>query len=177
MSSQAPDASAPGYRPCVGIMVINAKGLVWMGRRADAAGEEEGRGEWWQMPQGGIDPGEDPAAAAVRELFEETGIRSVEILGETEDWLRYDLPAHLLGKAWGGRYCGQQQKWFAMRFSGADSEIDIVPAAGHKAEFTAWRWVPLAEVASLIVPFKRDVYLQVIEAFAPYAQPARSPQV
>ena len=177
MSSQAPDASAPRYRPCVGIMVINADGLVWVGQRADAAGEEEGRGAWGQMPQGGIDPGEDPAAAAVRELYEETGIRSVEILSETEGWLRYDLPTHLLGKAWGGRYRGQQQKWFAMRFSGPDSEIDIAPATGHKAEFTAWRWVALAEVADLIVPFKRDVYLQVIDAFAPLARAARSSQV
>lgn len=164
---------APGYRPCVGITVINPQGLVWVGRRADSPGEEEGRGAWWQMPQGGIDGGEDPAGAALRELIEETGMRTVRILGETEGWLRYDLPAHLVGKSWGGRYRGQEQKWFAVRFLGEDSEIDITPPAGLKPEFTEWRWAPLGEVADLIVPFKREVYLQVIEAFAPYAQPGK----
>lgn len=163
---------APGYRPCVGITVINRDGLVWVGRRADAPGEEEGRGAWWQMPQGGIDPGEDPAKAALRELIEETGMRSVEILGETEGWLRYDLPEHLIGIAWGGRYRGQEQKWFAVRFLGDASEIDISPASADlKPEFTEWRWVPLQDVTELIVPFKREVYLQVAEAFAPYARP------
>ena len=133
----------PRYRPCVGITVINTSGLVWVGRRADGAGEEEGRGQWWQMPQGGIDTGEDPADAALRELIEETGMRTVKIIGETSGWLRYDLPPHLIGKAWGGRYVGQDQKWFAVRFLGDESEIDITPATGHKAEFTEWRWVPL----------------------------------
>lgn len=155
------------YRPCVGLAVFNAEGLVWVGRRADAPGEEEGRGAWWQMPQGGIDEGEEPADAALRELIEETGIRSVTIVGETKDWLRYDLP----GKAWGGRYRGQKQKWFALRFLGEESEIDIEPAEGHKVEFTEWRWAPLAEVAELIVPFKREVYLAVIEAFAEHGRP------
>ncbi|MFN3625350.1 MAG: RNA pyrophosphohydrolase, partial [Hyphomicrobium sp.] len=139
-------APAPGYRPCVGITVINPEGLVWIGCRADSPGEEEGRGAWWQMPQGGIDSGEDPATAALRELIEETGMRTVRILGETEGWLRYDLPTHLIGKAWGGRYRGQEQKWFAVRFLGDESEIDIAPAAGHKPEFTQWRWAPLSEV-------------------------------
>lgn len=166
-------APAPGYRPCVGITVINPEGLVWIGCRADSPGEEEGRGAWWQMPQGGIDSGEDPATAALRELIEETGMRTVRILGETEGWLRYDLPDHLIGKAWGGRYRGQEQKWFAVRFLGDKSEIDITPAAGHKPEFTHWRWAPLSEVGNLIVPFKREVYLQVIEAFAPYARPGK----
>lgn len=161
---------APGYRPCVGIAVINPSGLVWVGRRADSPGEEEGRGSWWQMPQGGIDGGESPAAAALRELYEETGMRSVRILGETASWLRYDLPPELIGKAWGGRYRGQEQKWFAVRFLGEESEIDIAPAAGHKPEFTEWRWVPISGVADLIVPFKRAVYHKVIEAFAPYAR-------
>jgi putative (di)nucleoside polyphosphate hydrolase len=163
----------PGYRPCVGITVINPSGLVWIGRRADSPSEEEGRGAWWQMPQGGIDEGENPADAALRELIEETGMRTVRILGETEDWLRYDLPADLVGKAWGGRYRGQAQKWFAVRFLGPDSEIDITPAAGHQPEFTEWRWVPLPEAADLIVPFKREVYLQVVDAFMPYARPGR----
>jgi putative (di)nucleoside polyphosphate hydrolase len=162
---------APGYRPCVGITVINAEGLVWVGRRADSAGEEEGRGAWWQMPQGGIDAGEDPTKAALRELFEETGIRSVRILGETEGWLRYDLPPELVGKAWGGRYRGQEQKWFAARFLGNESEINITPPAGHAAEFTQWRWVPVSEVADLIVPFKRDVYLKVVAEFTRFAEP------
>jgi putative (di)nucleoside polyphosphate hydrolase len=165
--------SAPGYRPCVGITVINPAGLVWVGRRADAGSEEEGRGQWWQMPQGGIDADEAPADAVLRELIEETGMRTVKILGEASGWLRYDLPPELAGKSWGGRYKGQEQKWFALRFLGDESEIDINPATGHKAEFTEWRWVPLAEVADLIVPFKREVYLQVVEAFAPYAQPMR----
>ncbi|MEI9899272.1 MAG: RNA pyrophosphohydrolase [Hyphomicrobium sp.] len=164
---------APGYRPCVGITVINPEGLVWIGRRADSPGEEEGRGAWWQMPQGGIDGGEDPADAALRELIEETGMRTVKILGETPGWLRYDLPADLIGKAWGGRYRGQEQKWFAVRFLGEESEIDIAPPAGLKPEFTEWRWAPLADVAELIVPFKRDVYLHVIEAFAALAQPGK----
>ena len=167
MSSSA----TPGYRPCVGITVFNPAGLVWVGRRADAGGEEEGGGQWWQMPQGGIDAGEAPAGAVLRELIEETGMRTVKILGETSGWLRYDLPPELTGKSWGGRYKGQEQKWFAVRFLGDESEIDINPATGHKAEFTEWRWVPLAEVADLIVPFKREVYLQVVEAFASYARP------
>jgi putative (di)nucleoside polyphosphate hydrolase len=164
---------APGYRPCVGITVINPAGLVWVGRRADTGGEEEGRGQGWQMPQGGIDAGEDPADAVLREWIEETGMRTVKILGETKGWLRYDLPPELAGKSWGGRYRGQEQKWFALRFLGDEGEIDINPATGHKAEFTEWRWVPLAEVADLIVPFKRDVYVRVVEAFAAHARPMR----
>jgi putative (di)nucleoside polyphosphate hydrolase len=160
-----------GYRPCVGITVINRAGLVWIGCRADSGGEEEGGGKWWQMPQGGIDSGEAPADAALRELIEETGMRTVQIVGETADWLHYDLPPEMIGKAWGGRYRGQEQKWFAVRFLGDESEIDIVPPKGHKPEFTEWRWVPLSEVAQLIVPFKRDVYERVVEAFTPYAIP------
>jgi len=172
MSRSPVDPSQLGYRPCVGIMVLNAEGLVWVGRRADAPGDAEGQGTWWQMPQGGIDKGEDPAAAALRELGEETGIRSVAILGETPGWLRYDLPPHLVGKAWKGKYRGQMQKWYAVRFLGSDEEINITPADPDQIEFVAWRWVPLAQLAELIVPFKRQVYRQVAEAFAPLARPA-----
>ena len=116
--SQSPDQSH-AYRPCVGIMVLNRDGLVWIGRRPDAPAEPEGPGAWWQMPQGGIDASEDPAKAALRELEEETGIRSVEIIAESPGWYTYDLPAELRPKAWGGRYRGQTQKWFAARFTGA----------------------------------------------------------
>jgi putative (di)nucleoside polyphosphate hydrolase len=165
------DAGSLPYRPCVGIMVLNRDGLVWIGRRADAPGEPEGPGAWWQMPQGGIDENEDARAAARRELFEETGMRSVEIIAEMPGHQFYDLPPSLLGKAWGGRYRGQKQKWLAMRFTGSDSEINITPAAGHKAEFDTWRWAPMDELMRLIVPFKRDVYAKVVAHFAPLAQP------
>ena len=159
------------YRPCVGQMVINWNGHVWLGRRADFKDDAEGRGSWWQMPQGGIDPGEDPATAARRELFEETAIRSVDTIAELPRWLTYDLPPELIGKAWGGRYRGQKQRWFAYRFLGDDSEINIVPPPEHKAEFVEWRWSPVTELIDLIVPFKRDVYRDVLAAFAPLAQP------
>ncbi len=165
------DLSKLGYRPCVGIMVINAAGLVWVGRRADLPGEPEGRGAWWQMPQGGIDAGEDSTSAALRELSEETGIRSVAILGETPGWLRYDLPADLIGKAWKGRYRGQEQKWYAVRFLGPDSEINITPPQPQHVEFEAWQWVAPSQLVELIVPFKRDVYRQVVAALAQYATP------
>lgn len=151
------------YRPCVGVVLFNREGRVWIGRRRDKA-NDEGAGQWWQMPQGGIDSGEDPARAALRELKEETGVVSAEVIAETPGWLRYDLPVHLIGKAWKGRYRGQEQKWFACRFLGEDAEIDI-SGHGHKPEFDQWRWAPLAELPELIVPFKRAVYLEVVEAF------------
>ncbi|MEQ1652796.1 MAG: RNA pyrophosphohydrolase [Hyphomicrobium sp.] len=162
------------YRPCVGEMVINADGLVWVGCRADAKNDAEGRGAWWQMPQGGIDDGEDPAAAALRELYEETNIRSVSLIAEHPEWVNYDLPPDLIGKAWGGRFRGQKQKWFAYRFVGDDSEISIVPPAGHQAEFVAWKWAPVGELLDLIVPFKRDVYRVVLAEFAALARPERA---
>ena len=164
------DPATLPYRPCVGQMVINADGLVWVGRRADSEKDAEGRGAWWQMPQGGIEPGEDPAIAARRELFEETAIRSVVEIAETSRWLTYDLPAHLIGRAWGGRYRGQQQKWFAYRFTGSDSEVNINPPPGLEAEFVEWRWTPAGELLDLIVPFKRDVYRQVLGEFSALAR-------
>jgi putative (di)nucleoside polyphosphate hydrolase len=165
------DDSTCGYRPCVGMMVLNRAGHVWIGRRADGSGEPEGRGSWWQMPQGGIDAHEDPRAAALRELHEETGIRTVEIIGEMPRWLYYDLPSHLVGKAWGGRWRGQKQKWFLMRFLGTDKEVEITPRAGHQIEFDSWRWAPVSELIGLIVPFKREVYRAVVGEFAPLATP------
>lgn len=161
------------YRPCVGQMVVNSEGLVWVGRRADIPGDAEGRGTWWQMPQGGIDPGEDPAKAARRELFEETAMTSVEQIGELSRWVTYDLPPELIGVAWGGRYRGQKQMWFAYRFTGADSEINITPAAGLEPEFVEWRWTQAENLLDLIVPFKRAVYRDVLAEFAPLARPIR----
>lgn len=160
------DISKLAYRLNVGIMVLNRNGLVWVGSRADTPSDPEGPGHWWQMPQGGIDEGEDPATAALRELWEETGIRTVSALAESRDWFTYDLPPELIGKAWGGKFRGQRQKWFAVRFEGAESEISIAPQPGHSAEFVAWRWAPMRELPALIVPFKRDVYTKVLAEFA-----------
>jgi putative (di)nucleoside polyphosphate hydrolase len=155
------------YRPCVGIMLIDRRGLVWAGRRRPKwAGQRSGH--IWQMPQGGIGTGEKARAAALRELEEETGVVSVEVLAEAPDWLTYDLPEELVGVALKGRYRGQKQKWFAMRFTGSEHEIDISPRNGRKAEFDAWRWVRAAELPGLIVPFKQQVYRDVVAAFAGY---------
>ena len=164
--------SNPSYRPCVGIMVINRDGRVWVGQRADMQGYAEGRGEWWQMPQGGIDKGEEPRVAALREVREETAMRSLEILGETQEWLTYDLPPELIGVAWGGKYRGQRQKWFAMRFAGDETEIDIGPRDGHDIEFRAWKWCSVEELIADIVPFKREVYRSVVAELGRFARPA-----
>jgi putative (di)nucleoside polyphosphate hydrolase len=171
MTPNPVDASKLGYRACVGVMVINKAGLVWVGRRADMPGDAEGSGSWWQMPQGGIEKGEEPDTAALRELQEETAITSATILGSTSGWLRYDLPAHLIGIAWNGKYRGQEQKWYAVRFLGEDREINITPDDKEKIEFDAWRWVEIGALPELIVPFKREVYAQVIDAFTRYAKP------
>jgi putative (di)nucleoside polyphosphate hydrolase len=157
-----------GYRPCVGVMLLNRDGLVWIGRRADKP-NPEGDGQWWQMPQGGIDKGEDPRETALRELAEETSIRSATIIAEAPEWYRYDLPKQLIGKSWGGRYRGQMQKWFAARFTGDDSEINLTPP-GHKPEFDQWRWERMDEILDLVVPFKRAVYEKVIDAFRHLAE-------
>jgi putative (di)nucleoside polyphosphate hydrolase len=158
------------YRPCVGIMVLDRTGRVWIGRRHDAPAEPEGPGAWWQMPQGGIDASEDPAKAALRELEEETGIRSVDIIAESPGWYCYDLPLDLRPTAWGGRYRGQRQKWFAVRFRGGDDEVSLT-RPGHPPEFDVWRWAPIDELVALVVPFKRAVYAQVVAEFACLARP------
>jgi putative (di)nucleoside polyphosphate hydrolase len=156
------------YRSCVGVMLLNRAGRVFIGRRIDGP-EHVDPEHAWQMPQGGIDPGEDPWRAALRELREETNICSVERLGEIPEWLRYDIPRDLIGKAWKGKYRGQTQKWFAMRFTGAESEIDVEhPDGAHEAEFAAWRWEALQNIPRLIVPFKRTVYERVVAEFAKY---------
>jgi len=169
---QRVDPAQLGYRPCVGIMLINAQGRVWVGQRADTPVDAEGRGAWWQMPQGGIDDDENPRAAALRELYEETQVRTAQIIGESAGWLTYDLPAELIGKAWGGRWRGQRQKWFALRFLGQDSEIDISAPAGHDPEFVSWQWAPVDDLVQLIVPFKRKVYEAVVAELGPLARPA-----
>jgi putative (di)nucleoside polyphosphate hydrolase len=155
------------YRPCVGILVLNREGLVWVGRRLSTGNSEsDGSPQLWQMPQGGIDKGEDPRAAAYRELFEETGMRSVSLLAEAPDWINYDLPQHMIGIGLKGKYRGQTQRWFAFRFEGDESEINIEnPPSGQHQEFEAWDWKPMAELPSLIVAFKRPAYEEVVQAF------------
>jgi putative (di)nucleoside polyphosphate hydrolase len=158
------------YRPCAGMAVLNRNGLVLIGRRVDGP-EHVDATHVWQMPQGGIDEGEDPYPAALRELYEETNIRSVEKLGEITDWLYYDIPREIVGQAWKGRYRGQKQKWYAFRFVGPESEIDIAhPAGGHEPEFVEWRWEPVANLPNLVVPFKRPVYERVAEEFSKFAK-------
>lgn len=166
------DPQSLPYRKCVGVMVLNREGLVWAGRRiALADSEMAGTDKLWQMPQGGIDKGEEPLEAAWRELYEETGIRSASLLAEAPEWINYDLPADLVGIALKGKYRGQAQRWFAFRFDGDDSEIAInPPPGGHEAEFDEWAWKPMTELPELIVPFKRRVYDEVVAAFRHLAQ-------
>jgi putative (di)nucleoside polyphosphate hydrolase len=161
------------YRPSAGVALINRAGEVFLGRRERSREAKLVAGHEWQMPQGGIDEGEAPYAAALRELHEETNVASTSLIAEAPDWLTYDLPVEA-GNRWQGRYRGQTQKWFLLRFEGEDAEIDIRRPAGgaHKPEFDAWRWERLAAVPELVVPFKRQVYEQVVALFAPLAKPA-----
>ncbi len=149
------------YRRGVGLVLFNRQGEVFAARRLDSEVEA------WQMPQGGIDPGETPEQAAIRELEEEIGTAKAEIIGATSGWLTYDLPPELVGKVWKGRYRGQVQKWFALRFTGSDGDIDIHTA---HPEFCEWRWVPFDSLVDLIVPFKRDLYRAVTTELAPLAR-------
>jgi putative (di)nucleoside polyphosphate hydrolase len=152
---------ALGYRPCAGVMLLNREGRVFVGQRLDS------KLEAWQMPQGGIDPGETPHDAAIRELWEETGVeaRHAELIAEAPEELYYDLPDELIGKVWKENWRGQRQRWFLFRFLGEDHDVDI--ATGHP-EFRAWRWAEPAELPDIIVPFKRDLYRQLLIVFADY---------
>jgi putative (di)nucleoside polyphosphate hydrolase len=155
------DPESLPYRPCVGVMLINAQGLIFAGQRLDSTADA------WQMPQGGIDDGEKPRVAALRELWEETGVTEdlVEFVAKTEDWVTYDLPPDLLGKVWGGKYRGQRQKWFLYRFLGRDDQVNL---ATHQQEFARWTWISADEMVAAIVPFKRAVYEAVVAAFRPH---------
>ena len=161
------------YRPCVGVALINRAGEAFIGHRKRKRASEALDARSWQMPQGGIDSGEAPLDAAKRELWEETSVRSIELIAEMPGWLNYDLPDGARGR-WGGRYRGQTQKWFLFRFLGPDSEIDVRrPAQGaHDAEFDNWRWERLERLPDLVVPFKREVYEAVARVFAPLAKPS-----
>ena len=161
MSSDSEYSELP-YRPCAGIVLFNTKGQVFVGQRLDTYQDA------WQFPQGGIDEGEAPQGAALRELKEEIGTKNVEILGETNEWLTYDLPPDLLGKVWKGRYRGQTQKWFAMRFLGDDSEI--TPTAVDHPEFASWKWVNIEETPEIAVSFKKSIYQILVNEFSQFAK-------
>lgn len=153
------DISALPYRPCVGIMLMNADGKIFVGQRIDTTGA-------WQMPQGGVDKGEEPRAAALRELQEEIGVSPdlVSIQAEHPDWLTYNLPHHIVPKIWKGRYQGQKQRWFLLRFNGDDTDINI---ATKHPEFDRWEWCDPGDLVARIVPFKREIYAKVVQAFTP----------
>ena len=157
------DGAPLGYRAAVGIMLLNSRGAVFVARRLDMPTMPA-----WQMPQGGIDPGETPREAALRELQEEIGTAKAEIVAESQGWLHYDLPVKLAGSVWGGRYRGQRQKWFAMRFIGRDSDINL---ATEHPEFDAWRWVTPSRLPELIVPFKRQLYIDILAEFHEHCVP------
>ncbi len=145
------------YRPGVGLMILNNNFEVFVGRRVDS------KTEAWQMPQGGIDKGESPEEAALREMKEEIGTDKAKIIAQTTQWYKYDLPAYLISKLWNGKYRGQRQKWFLLNYLGEDKDIDI--NYGDNIEFTEWRWVKIEELPQIIVPFKKHLYISVIEEF------------
>lgn len=154
-------------RPCVGIMLVNRDNKIWIGRRLPKwVGDRSAF--IWQMPQGGIGKTEEPLPAAIRELYEETNVSSVELIAEHPEWLSYELPVELRGVALKGKYRGQRQRWFAFRFTGPDSEIDISAGNGHKAEFDEWRWEEPENLIGLAISFKRDIYRDVVRGFAPH---------
>lgn len=157
-TASSPFAYLP-YRPCVGVMLLNAENRVFVGQRIDT------RTEAWQMPQGGIDPGEEPRQAALRELGEEIGTNKASFLAESREWMKYDLPEHLVPTIWGGRYRGQEQKWFCMRFEGTDADINLET---KEPEFRAWQWLEPHKLPDLIVPFKKELYRKVLEEFRVY---------
>ena len=153
------------YRPCAGIVLFNREGNVFVGKRLNQLGSA------WQLPQGGIQKDELPRAAALRELEEETGARSVTVLAEASKWLTYELPDELIGNVWNGKYRGQRQKWFAMQFTGDEEEIN--PANVQHPEFSTWRWARLDDLPRLAVPFKRNIYAAIALEFAIHAVPMR----
>ena len=155
------DPTTLPYRPCAGVMLLNRAGKVFVGQRLDSTLEA------WQMPQGGIDPGEDALTAAIRELGEEAGIapHHIELIAQADEELRYDLPDDLIGKLWKGKWRGQRQRWFLFAFNGTDGDVNI---ATEHAEFRAWRWVDPAELPHVIVPFKRALYERILTLFAPH---------
>lgn len=157
------DPSQLPYRPCVGIMLLNAENKVFVGARIDNTAEA------WQMPQGGIDEGEEPYQAALRELREETSVTQVALIAALDDWLYYDLPAELVPKLWGGCYRGQKQKWFAMRLTAEDTHINIHT---KNPEFRDWQWIAPEQLPELIVPFKKALYTDLVAAFHPVIHPS-----
>lgn len=161
----SPDIAALPYRPCVGIMLLNKQNQVFVGQRIDNTAEA------WQMPQGGLDDGEETYACGLRELEEETGVTDVSFIGESKGWLQYDLPPELVGKLWKGKYRGQVQKWYVLRLEADDSHINI---ATKEPEFRAWRWAKLDELPALIVPFKRELYQKLVDEFRPLVNPSSS---
>lgn len=156
------------YRPCVGLMLLNEHGRVLVAKRIDTLVEA------WQMPQGGIDEGESPQMTAFREMEEEIGTRNAEILQEHDGWLSYDLPDHLIGRVWNGKYRGQRMKWFLMRYLGQDSDINL--NTPHP-EFSEWKWLDISELTGSIVEFKRPLYAGLVEYFAPEINKIREPRI